>query len=89
MRPTSPEMSVAGGMMSPQLFNPTHGNGGYNPVDNPGNGNNLYGGNPSPQASPWAQHSTAFNQVQYAQVPNEMATGQEPLASPGYVQELP
>lgn len=89
MRPTSPDMSVTGGMMSPQLFNPAYGNGGYNPVDNPGNGNSLYGGHPSPQASPWAQHGASFNQVQYAQVVNEMATGQEPLASPGYVQELP
>ncbi len=83
MRPTSPEMAASGGMMSPQLFNPAYGSGGYNAVENPGNP--MYGGLPSPQASPWAQHSTAFNQIQYAHVPNEMATGQEPLASPGYV----
>jgi hypothetical protein len=87
MRPTSPEMAATGGMMSPQLLNPGHGNGGYNAVENPGN--NMYGGHPSPQASPWAQHGSGFGQVQYAQVPAEMATGREPLASPGCVQELP
>jgi hypothetical protein len=87
MRPTSPEMAATGGMMSPQLFNPGYSNSGYNAVENPGN--NLYGGNRSPQASPWAQHGGAWNQVQYAEVSNEMATGREPLASPGYVQELP
>lgn len=87
MRPTSPEMAATGGMMSPQLFNPAYGNSGYNAVENPGN--NMYGGLSSPLASPWAQNGGGLGHVQYAQVPNGMATRQEPLASPGYVLELP
>lgn len=81
-------MTAAGGMMSPQLFNPGYVNGGYNAVENPGNDMAAYQGHPSPSATPWQQHS-GYNQVQYAQVPNEMSAGQEPLASPGYVHGLP
>jgi plastocyanin len=82
LQPTSPEMAAAGGMMSPQLFNPGYGNSGYNAVENTGNNPVTYQGHPSPGSASSQQHG-GHNQVQYAQVPNEMSTGHEPLASPG------
>lgn len=87
LRPTSPEMAGAGGMMSPQFFNPGYTNGGYTVVENPGN-IAAYQGQPSPGSSPRPQHG-GYSQVQYAQVPSEMAALHEPMSSPEYVQELP
>jgi hypothetical protein len=55
MQPISPEMAANGRMRSPQLFNSGHSSSGYNMAENPGN--STFGGIPSPQASPWAQHS--------------------------------